>query len=283
MAASGVRVAVVTGGNKGIGFQIVRKLCKALPKGSTVYLTARDPERGNKAVQEIAAENPAVTPVFHKLDITEKSDAETLKSHLEREHGGIDILINNAGFAFKSAATEPVDVQAKETLAINYYGTLNVCEALVPLLRPGARMVNVGSMAGRTDKYSAELRNTFHDSKLTIEELTELVEKFKADTRAGDHTKKGWPNTTYGVSKAAVHSLTRIYARDIASIVKDAAGITINAICPGWCKSDMAGYDRPPRTAEQGAEVAVKPALHGPDGPTSSFFTSDSVESLDKV
>eukprot|EP00051_Salpingoeca_urceolata_P026894 m.479184 g.479184 ORF g.479184 m.479184 type:complete len:282 (-) comp21354_c0_seq1:230-1075(-) len=269
------KVALVTGGNKGIGLHIVRGLCKELGAGSVVYLGSRSLQRGQQAVDSIAEEKLAITPTAIQLDITSDADVDAVRKHLEDKHGGLDVLVNNAGFAFKQAATEPIDVQAAETMAVNFYGTKRVCEALLPLLRPGARVVNVGSMAGKTDKYSAEKRDALRAPDLTVEQLVALCEQFKADTKAGTHREQGWPGTTYGVSKTAVHQLTRIYARDLATIVKDPTDILINTVCPGWCKSDMAGWDRPPKTPEQGARASIMAATLPAGAPTASHFTDD--------
>lgn len=87
----------MTGGNKGIGFAIVKGLCEKF-KG-VVYLTARDISRGEEAVAEL--KKLGFNPVFHQLDITDKISIERFKNHLKEKHEGLDILINNAAIAFK--------------------------------------------------------------------------------------------------------------------------------------------------------------------------------------
>lgn len=87
----------VTGGNKGIGFAIVKGLCKKFE--GLVYLTARDVSRGEAAVAEL--KKLGFSPVFHQLDITNKTSIEKFRKHLQEKHGGLDILINNAAIAFK--------------------------------------------------------------------------------------------------------------------------------------------------------------------------------------
>merc|ERR1711976_565580 len=104
--ASVPRVAVVTGGNKGVGFGIVRGLAKQF--NGDVYLTARDPKLGMAAVTSLMDEGLKVH--FHQLDINDKPSIERLKDFLKEKYNGLDVLVNNAGIAFKAAATEPMSV-----------------------------------------------------------------------------------------------------------------------------------------------------------------------------
>ena len=138
------KVAIVTGGNKGIGLGIVKGLAEKFD--GSVYLTARNVERGSKSVKELEKEGFNVS--FHQLDIDDKSSIEKLCEYMKQNYGGIDVLVNNAGIAFKNAATEPMHVQAKVTIQTNYFGTKQVCDTLFPILKPGARVVNVSSSAG---------------------------------------------------------------------------------------------------------------------------------------
>jgi len=193
-----------------------------------------------------------------------------LKALLTEEHGGLDVLVNNAGFAFKGSAPEPRPVQARETCRVNYDGTKLVLGELAPLLRPGGRVVNVGSMAGSIRSYAASLQQRLLSPTLTLAQLDALRDEFQVACDKG--VTEGWPSTTYGYSKALVHGLTRIYARDIAQLVKDPSDIALNVICPGWCKSDMAGWERPPKTSEEGADTAVWAALLPKGAPTGTFF-----------
>ena len=95
------RVALVTGANKGIGLAIVRRLCKEF--SGDVFLAARDESRGMEAVSLL--EKEGLHPKFHQLDITSKDSIQALKEFLTNQYGGLDVLINNAGIAFKAAST----------------------------------------------------------------------------------------------------------------------------------------------------------------------------------
>ena len=165
MSAS--RVAVVTGGNKGIGLAIVRRMCKEF--NGDVYLTARDDGRGNEAVKLLEGEG--LKPKYHQLDITSASSIENLRAYLQDKYGGLDVLINNAGIAYKSASTgeciapptfdlnimfnlAPFLEQVTVTMETNFTATLNISRAMLPLLRPHSRVVNISSLASCLQNYS---------------------------------------------------------------------------------------------------------------------------------
>uniref|UniRef100_A0A2K6MTJ3 Carbonyl reductase 1 n=1 Tax=Rhinopithecus bieti TaxID=61621 RepID=A0A2K6MTJ3_RHIBE len=129
---SGIRVALVTGGNKGIGLAIVRDLCRLF--SGDVVLTARDVARGQAAVQQLQAEG--LSPRFHQLDIDDLQSIHTLREFLLKEYGGLDVLVNNAGIAFKVADPTPFHIQAEVTMKTNFFGTRDVCTELLPLIKP---------------------------------------------------------------------------------------------------------------------------------------------------
>ena len=95
--SSSTRVALVTGANKGLGFAIVRDLCRRFP--GDVVLTARDEARGRAAVQQLQAEG--LSPRFHQLDITDLQSIHALRDFLRKEYGGLDVLVKNAAIAFR--------------------------------------------------------------------------------------------------------------------------------------------------------------------------------------
>ncbi|XP_073087491.1 carbonyl reductase [NADPH] 1 isoform X2 [Manis javanica] len=124
------RVALVTGANKGIGFAISRDLCRQFP--GDVVLTSRDAARGQAAVQQLQAEG--LSPRFHLLDIEDPQSIRALRDFLLKEYGGLDVLVNNAGIAFKTNDSTPFHIQAEVTMKTNFFGTRDVCTELLPLL-----------------------------------------------------------------------------------------------------------------------------------------------------
>ena len=260
-----VRIAVVTGGNKGIGFAIVRGLCKQFD--GDVILTARNPELGQGAVTKL--EEEGLEAKFHQLDTTSAESIATMKLFLETTYGGLDVLVNNAGIAFKSSTTTPFLEQAKVTLRTNFTGTLDVCRALLPLVRPHGRVVNISATNGRLSILKPHLQEKFSNPELTEQGLVALVDQFVADVASGDHTSKGWANTAYGTGCLAVIALTKILAREIAKSSKE--DVLVNTCCPGWVRTDMAGPSAP-LSPDQGAVNPVYVALLPEGSPSGQFW-----------
>ncbi|XP_056642694.1 carbonyl reductase [NADPH] 1-like [Diorhabda sublineata] len=251
------KVAVVTGGNKGIGYGIVKGLCERFD--GVVYLTARDSERGKAAVSKLEKEHN-LKPVFRQLDITDQNSVDNFKEFIKKEHGGLDILINNAAIAFKVSAPEPMSVQAKETIRVNYFGTLRVCDALFPLLRNNAKVVNVSSSAGHLYRIpSEEIRREFSKKDLTVFELNKLVEKFVKAAENGKTVEDGWGSSTYVVSKVAVSALTNIQQKMFDEEVPN-RNISVNSVHPGYVNTDMTSH-KGPLSIEEGAKSSLFAAL----------------------
>ncbi|XP_049730777.1 carbonyl reductase [NADPH] 1-like [Elephas maximus indicus] len=270
------RVALVTGANKGIGFAIARELCRQF--SGDVMLTARDEARGRAAVQQLQAEG--LSPRFHQLDVDDLQSIRALRDFLRREYGGLDVLVNNAGIAFRRADPTSFHIKAEVTLKTNFFGTRDVCTELLPLMKPQGRVVNVSSLASfqALKSCSSELQQKFRSETITEEELVALMNAFVEDAKNRVDQKEGWPDTSYGVSKIGVTVLSRIYARNL-SAQRGGDKILLNACCPGWVRTDMAG-PRAPKSPEEGAETPVYLALlpSDADGPHGQFVTEKRVE-----
>ncbi|XP_056659907.1 carbonyl reductase [NADPH] 1-like [Monodelphis domestica] len=273
--SSSSRVAVVTGSNKGIGFAIVRNLCQK--SSGDVILTSRDTTRGQAATKKLQEEG--LNPIFHQLDIDDPQSIRTLRDFLKECYGGVDVLVNNAGIAFKVADTTPFPIQAEVTMKTNFFGTKAVSAELLPLVKPRGRVVNVSSMVSLRSlkSCSPELQQKFRSDTITEEELVRLMEKFVEDTKKGVHQKEGWPNSAYGVTKIGVTVLS-IHARQLNEQRKGDK-ILLNACCPGWVRTDMAG-PKATKSPEEGAETPVYLALLPPDAtePHGQFVMEKRVE-----
>jgi NAD(P)-dependent dehydrogenase (short-subunit alcohol dehydrogenase family) len=226
--------ALVTGANKGLGKETARQLVKA---GHTVWLGARDEARGRAAADEVGA-------TFVQLDVTDDASVAAAFATIGR-HGGLDVLVNNAGIAKRTGGGEALDgPSALEVFDTNAVGVIRVTEAALPLLAASANpvVVNVSSALG---------------SFWATHEPSRPASRF--------------PAVAYGSSKAAVSMLTVQYAKAVP-------GVKFNAVEPGITATELGGGEpgsHPGRPAEVSAEVVVRLACIGPDGPTGTFQEDD--------
>uniref|UniRef100_A0A1I7ZZD6 Carbonyl reductase [NADPH] 1 n=1 Tax=Steinernema glaseri TaxID=37863 RepID=A0A1I7ZZD6_9BILA len=262
------RVFVVTGGNRGIGNAVVRGIAKRAIDG-VVYLTSRDARAGEEAVNAIKldlASDLKADVRWTKLDIRDPESVQELATLLKTEHGGLDVLVNNAGIACseeeededeseEAMARRRVE-QAEMVLDVNYYGTKRVCDTLVPIIRPGGRIINV------TGKYKSELTADLLSPQVTIEAIDNFVEDFKKLVREEASGGDGFTFTAYRISKAAELALTKALVRDLRP-----KQIKVNACCPGFCATRLSGWEGPLDPSE-GADTLVYLAVDAdaPDG-----------------
>lgn len=248
------KVAVVTGSNKGIGFAIVKGLCEKYD--GDVYLTARNIKLGQEAVDKLKALN--YNPLLHQLDITDQHSVDVFRDYIKTKHGGLDLLINNAGVSANKSDT--FEQQAEGAVGVNYFGTLKICEALFPLLRLNARVVNVTSSAGRLRRIPSEdLQRKFKEPNLTIENLTKLMDKFLKDAKENQHIKEGWGESAYVVSKVALNALS-IIQQKLLDQEQPNRNISVNSAHPGYVATDMTEH-RGHLTIEEGARAPLFLAL----------------------
>ena len=248
-------LALVTGANRGLGREVCRQL---LARGYFVVLTARDEASGRAAAGALGAE-------FLPLDVADPDSVAALAAALRDRHpDGLDVLVCNAGVAM-DGFDEHV---ARTTVDINFFGVARTVDALLPQLRDGGRVVFVSSGVGDRNRLSAALRAALDAPDLSRERLAGLMNQFVADVRAGRHTAAGWPTSAYAVSKIGATALTHVLARDLAG---DPRQLRINAVCPGWARTDMGG-PQAERSAETGAASIVWAATLPADGPTGGLF-----------
>ena len=233
MQTTAKRIALVTGANKGIGFEVARKLAAS---GSIVLLGACNQTLGKEAAAKLAAE--ALDVRFLPIDVTELSTITAAAENISRDFGRLDILVNNAGINDPSdgpALTAHLDA-VERVLRTNFLGVLAVTQAMLPLLRKSAagRIVNVSSGLGSL-------------------------------TRSGSPNPSSTNLIGYSASKAALNMLTVQLAR----LLSDSA-IKVNSAAPGYTATDLNGF-RGTQTIPEGAVEAVRLALLPDDGPTGSY------------
>ena len=236
-----IKVALVTGANKGIGFQTAKQLAQQHIK---VLLGARNEAEGKKA--EAVLREESLDVIFIKLDISNPTDIENTKNYIEQEFGKLDILINNAAVFLDGEwygnNLETVSSQTlRDTFNINYFGTVELTQAVLPLIRKSeaGRIVNISSISGSFGVHLDE-----------------------------SHWLYPLKPYAYSASKTALNQFTVF----LAHALRD-TNIKVNAANPGWVKTDI-GSDQAPLTPDEGAKTGVALALLDENGPSGTFSQS---------
>ncbi|MCC5968819.1 MAG: SDR family NAD(P)-dependent oxidoreductase [Pararhodobacter sp.] len=222
------RIALVTGGNKGIGLEIARQLAQV---GVHVIIGARDASRASGALADLARDGLNAQSIA--LDLLDHATITDAASQVEAQHGRLDILVNNAGiFDFADANPGKATIEAvRQVMEVNFIGTLAVTQAMLPLLRkaPQGRIVNLSSSLG----------------SLTLN---------------GDPASPYYANQFigYNASKAATNMLTVQLHEELKG-----SAIKVNSVSPGFVKTDLTGYGT--MTPAEGARLPVRYALGGDD------------------
>jgi NAD(P)-dependent dehydrogenase (short-subunit alcohol dehydrogenase family) len=197
MTRAPARVAIVTGANRGIGYETCRALAS---RGLRVVLTSRDAAKGAAAARELADSGADV--VHHELDVTDDRSIGALVRWAESELGRIDVLVNNAAlYLDESVSVLDVDLAtARATIETNLYGPLLLCQAVAPgmIRRRYGRIVNVSSGAGQLSTMG-DYAPSYSMSKAALNALTRMV----ADAVQGKNilvnaADPGWVRTTMG-------------------------------------------------------------------------------------
>ena len=235
---STAKVALISGANKGIGFETARQLGK---QGIVVFLGARDLAKGQAAADQLKIEGIDARAV--KFDVVNSSDVRAAAEKIEKEFGKLDILINNAGVMFEpiggNNTTTVSDEVLRKTFDTNFFAIISVTKALLPLLKKSdaGRIVNVSSILGSLTLHATEGSPIYEAKALA-----------------------------YDASKAAQNAFTIHLAHELKG-----TKIKVNSAHPGWVKTDM-GTDAAPMDIVDGAKTEVELATLGADGPTGGFF-----------
>ena len=215
-----MKIALVTGANRGLGFETSRQLAM---KGFKVYMGVRNPDKGIVAADILRSEGLDVEAVA--MDVTKTQSIRNFVNFLREKNESLDVIINNAGVFLESegprdnstASVFKVDpIIILKTIETNTMGPLKLLQALIPLMQEKGegRIINISSGMGS---------------------LTEM----------GGF----WPG--YRISKTALNALTKIMASELS-----ATNIKVNSVCPGWVKTDMGGAEAP-RSVEKGVETTI--------------------------
>ncbi|HYG53469.1 MAG TPA: SDR family oxidoreductase [Flavobacteriales bacterium] len=222
-----MKTALITGANKGIGFETARQLGQ---RDFHVIITGRDEKKLEKALNIL--ENEKGSYEYLVMDVSNTLSIAHAVLKFKESHHYLDVLINNAGILLKNdeSLARQEEKILQETLQTNCYGALNVTKVFLPFMRSGARIINVSSGGGS---------------------MSDPV--------------GGWA-PAYCVSKSTLNALTRHLAYELAP-----QQISVNAVCPGWVKTDMGGGGAT-RMVSKGAETPVWLAAEADQTLTGKFF-----------
>jgi carbonyl reductase 1 len=255
-----MKTAVVTGANKGLGLAMVRSLCRRLGPQADVYLTARDVQRGQAALRALQAEG--LSPRFFPMDLAAPDSIAALAEHIRKEHGGVDLVVQNGAYA--AVPDRPGKEQVRVMIATNNLGTHRVLEAFAPLLRPQARVLVVASGFGTLKSLDPRLHAAFDTDSMEWSDLESLLDGYVRAVEAGEEEKLGWPRWINIPSKVGQVAAVRIFARQLARDPASPPGVLVNAICPGWLVTDSSRpylKDLPPDIKPKLPDDAVDDAL----------------------
>lgn len=235
-----MKSALVTGANKSIGFEVARQLAQ---KGIYVYLGSRHVENGLAAVNKLKAAGLS-NVAFIQLDITDDDSVKNARAEIGKKITQLDILINNAGIygGYPQAALDATINQFKAAYDANVYGVVRVTQAFIDLLKKSSapRIVNVSSSQGSITLHS-DPTYKYYDYKGAV----------------------------YLSSKSAMNMYTVVLAYELRD-----SNFKINAVCPGYTKTDFNGH-RGPGSVEVAGQRIIKYALIDKDGPTGKFFSEE--------
>jgi NAD(P)-dependent dehydrogenase (short-subunit alcohol dehydrogenase family) len=230
------KVALVTGANKGIGFEIAGQLAQ---RGITVLIGARAEQRGTAARDRLRAQGGDVH--FMPIDVTDPTTIHAAMGRIKDEFRRLDILVNNAGIMIdpETRLLELAAALFQNTLETNCFGPLLLSQASVPLMMANhyGRIVNISSVLGS---------------------LTDIANPDSAYAQV--------LSPAYRLSKTVLNGITVLLAKELHG-----TNILVNSACPGWVRTDMGG-SRAPLSPEQGADTPVWLATLPDDGPTGGFY-----------
>lgn len=238
MSSNSTKIALVTGANKGLGFEIARQLAK---QGIKVIIGARDAAKGQAAAEKLKSQSLDVE--FHLLNVTDSESISETINWIEEKFGVLHILVNNAAINLEFPGETSILEVSPETIAksfqTNFYAPLLLIQMVIPLMRKAnyGRIVNMSSTLGSL-----------------------------GDASNSNSVFAPVQTPAYRISKTGLNSLTVLFAKELKG-----TNILINSACPGWVKTDM-GTDAAPLTIEEGVDTPVWLATLPDDGFNGGFF-----------
>lgn len=228
------RIAVIAGATRGIGRALADVLAGQWGASGTVYLTARRAQDGVSATTALRASGRNVE--WLPFELVDPQSAQQLADALHSRHGGVDIAVLNAAFAPRDDI--PAAAQARPMIEANNHGTLRFLNAFAPIMRENGRLVIVASGFGVLASLPEKLRPQFDTNVRSASEIDAAMDDYVAAAERGNASVEGWPEWVNIPSKVGQVAVTRAFAREWRTNGRRAAGVLINAACPGLTLTD---------------------------------------------
>ncbi|UJR35960.1 hypothetical protein I4U23_028701 [Adineta vaga] len=229
------RIALITGGTKGIGYEVAHELAI---KGIEVLIASRDEIKGEQAAEQLSSENLSVT--YIQIDVTNQATIDLAVTEVANAYGRLDILINNSSLCLKEPRPSELSIEMiRQNFEVNFFGAIAVINAFLPLLRQSssARIVNISSIFGSLDFHRRNKDSDFH--------------------------------CAYSASKASLNMLTLQLAKDLKG-----TKIKVNA-CTSDLATIELNHDHHEHKMESAIKSIVHLATLSDDEPTGKIYGLD--------
>ena len=246
------KIVLITGCSRGIGYTLVDKLLEKKTK-LRIIMTCRNDEKGQELYKELCEKYPEDVERFfyHQLDITDETSIANLTEFIKKNFKKFDYLVNNAGYS--STGRDFSEEICEETFKVNYTGTVNFTEKMFGTINKNGKIIFVTAKSGTVSKLKNEnLIGKFKNAK-NVDDVAKLGEKFKKSIQEEKTEAEGWYKNCFAISKLLLNFYAKlvIKKREISR-----ESISVFAMHPGWCKTDMGGPHAPLEPSE-GAERII--------------------------
>ncbi len=244
---------LVTGGNRGIGLEIVKQLAQT-NQFKTIYLGARDVTKGTKALSSIPSSSTKIQVI--PLDVTSNQSIQETVQFFSNEK--LNVLIHNAGILIDGKTGKGSLYEAQQTLAVNYFGVINLNTALFDKMdEKTGRIIVVSSRMGQLKSKGKGLQIGNLEHFTTTEQVSALANEYIDAVKTNTVKQQGWDMYSYSPSYSISKCLVNAYVRVFDTLLKQrGSSITINSMCPNWVKTEIGGNSAP-HEASFGAQTAV--------------------------
>lgn len=254
---------IVTGANRGIGRKVVEELAKDSTGIHKVIMTSRNPQQGLQVQQEILETFSCGDLLeYHQLDMLDPKSIRAFAEFIAGNYSPVDVLLNNAGVYFKEQCEYD---KAKDCIQTNLINLMELNQLLLPHFSEKGHIINVSSVLGSLQNIPGDqVKQALYSPELTLEGIKQLADDFLDSIKNRTFAQRGWPACSYFASKALLNAYTRVISKEV--------GIRVNALHPGWVRTDMGGNSAT-KSIDEGAKTPLLLIRH--QGPETGTYWVD--------